>query len=151
MKNEDLSELIKEISDELGVTPEQFAQKIRETFSTADNMYLINRAVAIIKPRQAYIDWANSLPDTEDEITLEEVRTDCTAILLPEYDYVENAPVFIKKICSEIFEMELEEESLDRKHWPQNLDYNTFLEWFDIEIHSVVIDPLEDDIEKEPY
>jgi len=47
--------------------------------------------------------------------------------------------------------MELEAEYLDRRYWPQNLDYNTFLEWFDIAIHSVVIDPFEDDIEKEPY
>ncbi|MFN8473890.1 MAG: hypothetical protein U0822_16995 [Anaerolineae bacterium] len=26
-------------------------------------MYLINRAVVIIKPRQPFLDWANSLPD----------------------------------------------------------------------------------------
>ena len=26
-----------------------------------------------------------------------------------------------------------------------------FLEWFEVEYHSMVFDPFEDDIEKEPY
>ena len=44
------------------------------------SMDVINRAVAIIKPRQPYLDWAISIPGPGDDVTMDELRTDCTAI-----------------------------------------------------------------------
>jgi len=35
--------------------------------------------------------------------------------------------------------------------WPDKITYEMFLEWFDVEFHSMVFDSLKDDIEKEPY
>jgi len=33
-------------------------------------MYTINRSIAIIKPRQPFVDWANQLPDADRKIGL---------------------------------------------------------------------------------
>lgn len=39
----------------------------------------------------------------------------------------------------------------DDDTWPEKITYKMFLEWFDVEFHSMVFDSLEDDIEKDPY
>lgn len=114
-------------------------------------MYSINRCVAIIKPKQPYLDWAHSLPDETSRFTLDELRSDCTAILLPEYDLEEDGHALIREIYSEIFEMELRAWYTDDNRWPENRDYKTFLEWFDIEYHSIVVDPLDEEIQKEIF
>ena len=43
-------------------------------------MYTINRSIAIIKPKQPFVDWANELPDAELKSSLDEFKTDCLAI-----------------------------------------------------------------------
>jgi hypothetical protein len=45
----------------------------------------------------------------------------------------------------------LKEEFTKKKNWPNKRDYETFKKWFDVELHSIIIDPFEDDIEKETY
>lgn len=49
-------------------------------------MKTINRGVAIIKPKEPYLNWIRNLPDPDMEIGLKELRTDCTAVLVPEKD-----------------------------------------------------------------
>jgi hypothetical protein len=113
-------------------------------------MYLINRWVAIVKPRQPFVEWLNHLPDPGDPaISLEEVRQDCTAILLPDFDDLDKGRRFIKRIYEGIFELELGAWSEDQEAWPPNRDHALFADWFDVEIHSMVIDLFGDAIEKE--
>ncbi|ETR71728.1 MAG: hypothetical protein OMM_07926 [Candidatus Magnetoglobus multicellularis str. Araruama] len=114
-------------------------------------MYTINRSICVIKPKAPCIEWVNSLPDTDEPFTLEESMNDCTAILLPEFDVEENINNYIKHLFAEIFEMELEDWCTNKNKWPQNRTYQLFLDWFEIEIHSTVFDPFEDNIKKEKY
>ena len=114
-------------------------------------MHTINRSVAIIKPKQPFVDWINSQSSSEDMLSLEDVREDCTAVLLPEYDDDYEATGYIEKLCTWIFETHLKEEFREKKNWPNKRDYETFNKWFDVELHLIVIDPYEDDIEKETY
>jgi len=114
-------------------------------------MYTINRAIAVIKPKQPFLDWINSLSDPPDDLTLEELQHDCTAILIPEYGYDDEAETFIEVIFSDLFAMELDSWYRDENAWPRNRDYATFREWFTIEIHSMVFDLFEDEIIKEEY
>ncbi len=114
-------------------------------------MDVINRAVAIIKPRQPYLDWAINLPDAPTDLTLDDLRRDCTAILLPEADELAEAEVFIARIYTAIFEMELEAWSRDRRVWPATRTYHTFREWFDLEVHSTVLDAASGRITHEAY
>jgi hypothetical protein len=57
----------------------------------------INRSVAVIKPKQPFLDWLNALPDSEQPFTLTDLQTDCTVLLLPEFGNDHQAQKFISK------------------------------------------------------
>jgi len=114
-------------------------------------MYSINRSIAVLKPKQPLLDWLNALPDAEVLFTLAELRTDCTSLLIPEYETDEKALKFIKKIYLGIFERELDAYCTDPDLWPSKRDYRTFLKWFDIELHSEVFDSVDEEIIKERW
>lgn len=114
-------------------------------------MYVINRSSAIVIPKQPFVDWANSLEEGENKYSIEDFSADQTVILLPEIDSDEHADVIVKDLYKNIFEAELSGWTTDENEWPRNRKYEMFLEWFGVEYHSIVLDPFEDDIEKEPY
>ena len=114
-------------------------------------MYYINRTVALLRPKQPLVDWLNALPDTDIPFTLADYHTDCTVLLLPEFGNDLQALKFIKKIHKEIFEKELDSFCTDPDYWPSKRDYKTFLEWFDIELHSEVFDTVDKEIFKERW
>jgi len=114
-------------------------------------MFQINRSVAIIKPKQPFVDWANSVVDEDDQYSISDFSTDCSVILLPVVDSDEHAEAFIKDIFQDLFELELSSWIVVDEMWPENITYKMFLGWFDVEFHSMVFDSLKDDIEKDPY
>jgi hypothetical protein len=115
------------------------------------SMYVINRSVAVIRPKQPYVDWANSVSNDGRTYSLEELSEDCSVILLPEYDSDQHADAILRDLYPRIFEVELYSWSVDSQDWPKKRDFSKFSDWFDVELHSMVFDPSEDDIEKEPH
>ena len=113
-------------------------------------MHVIDRAVAIIKPGQPFLDWLNRLPNPEPGLTLEELRRDSTAILIPESDDEGGAEAYIRKTHARIFEMELDSWYRDAELWPSKRGYSVFAEWFDVEIYEMVLDASDGRITKEP-
>ena len=104
-------------------------------------MYEIDRMLVIVKPTIALVDWINKdIPYKDDKATLDMVSTDCTSLLIPEFDDYFEAEKYIEDIYLDIFEAELESWSLDKTTWPQNRSYELFREWFDLEFHSLVFD-----------
>lgn len=114
-------------------------------------MFQIDRSVAVIKPKQPFVDWANSIGDEKEQYSISDFRTDCSVILLPVVDSDEDAESILKDIYQDVFELELSSWIVVDDMWPENRTYKMFLEWFDVEFHSMVFDSLKDDIEKEPY
>ena len=114
-------------------------------------MFQIDRSVAVIKPKQPFVDWANSVGDEKEPYSISDFSTDCSVILLPVVDSDEHAEAFIKDMYQDLFELELSSWIVVDEMWPENRTYKMFLEWFDVEFHSMVFDSLKDDIEKEPY
>lgn len=112
-------------------------------------MYTIDRSIAIIRPKQPFVDWANQLPDADGEVSLSDLRDDCLAVLVPEYDTKEEASENLAALWEDLFEEELRGWSTDESMWPTARTKEMFLDWFDVEFHSVVIDPYEDEIKKE--
>lgn len=112
-------------------------------------MYTIDRSVAIIRPKQPFIDWANRLPDAEEQVSIEDLRDDCTAVLIAECNDAQERKKLINEMALELFESELFSWCTDENWWPQNRTSEMFWDWFDVELHTVVIDPYEDPIEKE--
>jgi|GEM_PF-6675072 len=42
-------------------------------------MFIINRSVAIIRPKQPFVDWTNSIVD-EEQYSVNDFKTDCSAM-----------------------------------------------------------------------
>ena len=112
-------------------------------------MYLINRSIAIIIPKQPFVDWANQLPDSEPKVSLEELQEECTAVLIPDYNTEDEAKSYVEELCEDIFELELFNWCAEEGRWPQERTKELFWKWFDVSFHSMVFDPYEDPIEKE--
>ena len=113
-------------------------------------MHCINRMVVVLRPRSPFVEWANALPDAGDlKLSLDELNEDCTVFLIPDFPDGESALRHIKKIYDDIFVIELEGICLLEEWWPHKRTWKMFLEWFDIEIHSSVLDTSNDPIHRE--
>lgn len=112
-------------------------------------MRTINRYVVIIKPKQSYVDWINQLPEVEDKLTLDDLQSDCTAILIPEFDLPEESKAFMNSMAESLFEEELAGWCTDETRWPINRTKKLFWQWFEVEIHSEVFDAVRGPIRKE--
>ena len=100
-------------------------------------METINRHVAIVKPKQPYLDWANAVPGPPANATLEFLREDCTAWLLPDDDDSEE---FLRENFDKIFEHELWAWTQVEDQFPKGRTFEMFKGWFDVEVHSMVFD-----------
>jgi len=113
-------------------------------------MKAVNRATMVVRPRQPYVDWADSLDeDDENRLTLEEHREDSTAYLIPTVEDVEEAEEILVTCWPLLFENELESWCADEDVWPADRTLEMFLDWFDVELHSNVVDIAADPIEGE--
>ena len=112
-------------------------------------MHTINRSIAIIRPKQPFVDWANQLPDAERESSLDDFKADCLAILIPEYNTDEEAEGYIDEIYEDIFDDLLFGWCTDGSWWPQDRTNEIFWQWFEVELHSIVMDSSTKPIEKE--
>jgi hypothetical protein len=102
-------------------------------------MRILNRNVVILRPKQPYVDWANALDDGPPFDPAEEPEGG-TAYLVPEAATVEEIRAFVVRHGEEMFEHELDAWHTDRAAWPRNRSYTMLQEWFEIEIHSMVVD-----------
>ena len=100
----------------------------------------VNRGVIVVKPKPPFVDWVNSTDDSGVVITLEEICQDCTAYLTPEFEDDNELREFLEQDYHLLFEQELVGCNQDEDTWPIKRDFHTFLEWFDIEFHSIVLD-----------
>jgi hypothetical protein len=122
-----------------GAHPEGGATDVVEV---GGDLALINRSVAIIKPGQPMVDWINRTAPVLEPVTLEALRHDCTAILVPDFDGIEEVLEFLEPFKAELFEMELGEWTRDPADWPADRTAEMFDAWFDIEVHFMVWDLL---------
>ena len=112
-------------------------------------MQTINRSIAIIKPKQPFVDWANQLPDAEDKTLLEDLNDDCLAILIPNYETNDEAKKYIDGMVEDIFEEQLFGRCTHKPWWPKKRTKKLFWAWFEAELHSIVIDSCNEPIIEE--
>ena len=103
-------------------------------------MFEVDRIVAIIKPTQKMLDFLLSLPHGKEDISLNQLRNDCSALLIPAFTSPKQARQFIERHYPGIFENELEAWDVAQSLWPQDRTVEKFQAWFDIEFHSLVYD-----------
>lgn len=107
--------------------------------------YFLERSMAIIKPKQPFLDWINkSFIELPQPLALDSVRINCNSYLIPEVEELEDGINYIDEQFADLFELELTSWTDDKKLWPQDLTLKMFWEWFDVEVHSTVIDTASD-------
>jgi hypothetical protein len=108
-------------------------------------MYEIDRSLLVVKPKRPFFDWVQAV-DHDGGLSLEDVREDPSAYLIPELESSEEEREILKGYYEDIFEAELLSWYTDPDDWPQQRDLKMFLEWFDVEFHSLVFDLLDEPI-----
>jgi hypothetical protein len=100
----------------------------------------INRSVLIPKPRAPFLAWVQSLDSDSEAYTLDQLRDDCAALLVPEMDDPEDVDEFVQEYHGPLFEYLLAEWADDPVVWPAQRDLQTLRDWFDFEVSTLVFD-----------
>lgn len=98
---------------------------------------MLNRGVVIVRPKQAYLDWAAGLDDSG---VVPDPNDEQTVYLIPSYKNDEQAWEILEEVYPTIFENELSGWHTDESAWPPKRGFAMFREWFRVELHSVVED-----------
>jgi hypothetical protein len=110
-------------------------------------MKFVSRAVVVVRAKPPYVDWANGLrPADAERVTLANARVGGSAFLVPSFQHDEDAQAFLERHATAMFEHELGMWIDDRAAWPPRRDAATFHEWFDVELHEIVVDLGDDEI-----
>jgi len=103
-------------------------------------MLEINRSLIILKPKQPFLAWIRTLDNEDKDLTLEELAEDSTAYLIPEVWQDSDQHRLLESYCDVLFEEQLAGWWIDETAWPQKRNVNMFLDWFEVEFHSLVFD-----------
>jgi hypothetical protein len=114
-------------------------------------MRVINRTAVTITGAQPFVDW---MRDTDADfnrgaVTVARAKAYGSAFLLPEFDLEEDVQEWVEENAVWIFELQLSNWTESEPTWPPTRDLKTFREWFRIDIHSLVVDVADDEIEGE--
>jgi hypothetical protein len=112
-------------------------------------MRVINRTAVTVIGAQPYIDWTRQqdADANKGSLTVSRAKTYGTAYLLPEFELEEDLQEWVEDNATLIFEFQLGAWTEDESAWPENRDVKTFREWFRLDIHSVVVDMADDEVE----
>ncbi|MCK9269840.1 MAG: hypothetical protein RBR47_12710 [Bacteroidales bacterium] len=105
----------------------------------------INRNAIVVKPKKPVLDWVNSVYPEKPVFTPGEGNV----YLIGERDSNEEIAQWLKRNFDEIFQNELNDWYTNEEVWPQKRTFKMFQEWFDYDIHSMVLDLEETEIIKE--
>ena len=116
-------------------------------------MRVVNRTAVTITGAQPYLDWMRRTDAdfNKGALTVPRAKAYGSAFLLPEFDLEENLQEWVEDNAEWLFEFQLSAWTEDETAWPDRRDLATFRDWFRIDIHSVVVDAGDDDIEGEEF
>ena len=100
----------------------------------------INRSLIILKPKQPFLDWTLTLDDEDKNLTLEQITEGSIAYLIPELWQDSDQQELLKSYHDILFEEQLGGWWTDEVAWPQKRDLKTFMDWFQVEFHSLLFD-----------
>lgn len=100
----------------------------------------INRSVLIPKPRAPFLAWIHSLGNESGAYTIDQLRDDCPALLIPEMEDADDIDAFIEQYHEPLFEYLLAEWADDPVAWPADRDLQTLRDWVDFEVSTLVFD-----------
>jgi hypothetical protein len=112
-------------------------------------MRVVNRTAISITGAQPYIDWMRQTDAdfNKGAVTVSRVKAYGSAFLLPEFELEEDIQEWIEENAIWLFEFQLSAWTENEASWPTVRDLASFRDWFHVDIHSVVVDVADDDIE----
>jgi len=115
-------------------------------------MRVVNRTAVTIVGVEPFIDWTrqHDADVNRGMLTVADEQPCGTVFLLPEFELQEDLQEWIEENASWLFEFQLAAWTDDESTWPSVRDLDTFREWFRIDVHSIVVDAGEDEIEGDP-
>ncbi len=106
----------------------------------------INRNAIVVKPKAPFFNWHNQVySDEKPMLELDENNI----YLIREMDSNEDVRKWIKKNFKDIFINEVNDWCADKSLWPKKMTYKMFSDWFDVEVHSMVLDMEEEHVTKD--
>ena len=114
-------------------------------------MRVINRTAITVVGVQPYLDWTRQedADFNRGTLTVARAKTFGTAYLLPELELEEDVQEWVEENAQWLFEFQLASWTDEQSTWPATRDLKTFREWFRIDVHNVVVDVADDDVEGE--
>jgi hypothetical protein len=104
-------------------------------------MDTINRSVVIVRPRQAAIDWANTVFSFADAgITVDLETEDPVVYLVPEIDDENDWQQILDEYWEMLFESSLSAYWTGSEAWPDDRSKDMFLRWFEVRHHDYLVD-----------
>jgi hypothetical protein len=100
----------------------------------------IDRNAILVRPKRPFFDWVNGLYPNDSAI---DEKEECNIYLIREMGSNEDILKWMRKHFDELFTNELNDWCTDEDRWPKMRTYALFTAWFDVEVHSMVLD-LED-------
>jgi hypothetical protein len=105
---------------------------------------VVNRGALILRYKEPAVRWINDVDPSpsSDPISLESVNEERTVYLISDTagDDSKRFERWLKRHYAEIFEMELEGWYTDPNLWPKQISYEMFRQWFEPELHTVLVD-----------
>lgn len=105
-------------------------------------MKIVNRGFITVRPKQAFVEWANQ-QDEEFQIDLNAEPS----VYLIEEDFFDVEPIIESKF-KQIFLCELDAVSDNEEGFPE-IKMSVFKEWFSLEVGSMVIDLEKDQLSRD--
>ncbi len=102
-------------------------------------MRRLRRTALSVTPKRPYIDWANGL-DVGVKIGSEFMPEQTIYLVEDTTEQVVDLPTLLEPYYAAIFEEELGGWHRLESGWPALRDLSTFLDWFEVEVHSMVLD-----------
>jgi len=114
-------------------------------------MRLVNRTAISLIGEAPFVGWmqANDADAAKGTLTVARAKPFGTVVLLPEFELEEDIQEWVEDNASWLFEFQLASWTDDESAWPAERDLKMFREWFRVDVHSVVVDAGDDDIEGE--
>lgn len=116
-------------------------------------MYFVDRVAVTVRPTAAFLKWLNA-HEAQDpdgvEFTLEQVRSNATVYLVPEAETPEETIAYLDEHYPKLFAAELASWSIDEEDWPSDRSLKAFWEFFEIEVHDLVLDVVDSELLNDP-
>ena len=114
-------------------------------------MRVVNRTAVTVVGAKPYVEWTRKRDADFNpaQLTVGRAKAFGSAFLLPEVDYEEDLQEWVEENFAWLFEFQLSAWTADESAWPEGRDLRMFKAWFPVDLHNVVVDVADDDIEGE--